>query len=172
MAGGKRGIAGKGTDLRERKAEGQRLTRRALLKRLGLGTAAAVGLTYVQPSLGSIGVSKAFAQGRYGPTPTPTPTPTPGQPYITPTSGGPGSPFTIYDPGGRIMPYDIVVFYPAGTDPALGNLAANVAVSADGKTLTGYVAPAALIATPHYVAVRPSLTDPSRFNDLAFLVTA
>ena len=43
-----------------------------MLRRLGVGTAAAVGLSYVKPSLLTVGVSKAYANGIYG-TPTPTP---------------------------------------------------------------------------------------------------
>jgi len=51
------------------KRGGRLVTRRALLRRLGVGTAAAVGLSYVKPSLLTVGVSKAYANGIYDGTP-------------------------------------------------------------------------------------------------------
>jgi hypothetical protein len=93
-------------------------------------------------------------------------------PTISPTSGAPNSTFTIYDPLGRMQPGDTAVFYMEGSDPMLGQPALNVVVSADGKTLTGYVSAGCPPQTPHYVTVRPAIDLPARFNDLAFFVTA
>jgi len=84
MATREQGIAGKGTGPRESKGESGRLTRRALLRRLGLGTAAVVGLSYVKPSLLNVTVAEANDVGRYEPTPTPTPTPPPPGAGLTP----------------------------------------------------------------------------------------
>jgi len=73
-------MPGRGTGPGGPKRGGGLFTRRALLRRLGVGTAAAVGLSYVKPSLLTVGVSKAYAQSIYDGTPTPPPTPTPTPP--------------------------------------------------------------------------------------------
>ena len=93
-------------------------------------------------------------------------------PWIVPTSGAPGSAFTIYDPEGRMQAGDVAVFYVEATDPVLGSPAINVVVSADGTQLTGNVNPGAAPQTPHFVTVRPAIDWPARFNDFAFIVTA
>ncbi len=90
---------------------------------------------------------------------------------ITPTSGAPGSTFTIYDPLGRMQPGDVAVFYLPGTDPAMGTNAPNTVVSADGKTMTGYVPASASPQTEYGISVRPSITLTARFNDILFIVT-
>lgn len=97
--------------------------------------------------------------------------PEPIEPYITPTSGIPGSTFTIYDPAGSMRPGDVAMFYLEGTDPVLGQNPTNLDVSPDGKTMTGNVPITLTQGAQHYVAVRPTSTDPSRFGDLAFFVT-
>ncbi len=66
---------GRGTGPGGPKRGGGLFTRRALLRRLGMGTAAAVGLSYVRPSLLTVAVSKAYANGVYAPPPPPPPPP-------------------------------------------------------------------------------------------------
>ncbi|HWR26701.1 MAG TPA: hypothetical protein VN316_02375, partial [candidate division Zixibacteria bacterium] len=95
----------------------------------------------------------------------------PVQPSISPTSGAPGSQFTITDPQGRMVAGDVALFYVEGTDPLMGTAAATVTVSADGTTLSASVPTGLSPNVQHYVSVRPSMTLPGRFNDLAFFVT-
>ncbi len=92
-------------------------------------------------------------------------------PYVTPTSGAPGSQFTIYDPEGRMQQGDLAVFYVEGGDPTYGNPAENVVISSDGKIMTGNVPGGAVRATQHYVSIRPTLNSPSRFSDFSYYVT-
>jgi len=82
MAGSERETPGRGTGPSEPKLGGNRFTRRALLRRLGVATAA-VGLSYVKPSLLTMAVPKLYANTIYG-TPTPTPTPPPPPAGLTP----------------------------------------------------------------------------------------
>ena len=81
MANCERETPGRGTGPGGPKRGGGLLTRRALLRRLGVGTAAAVGLSYLKPSLLTVGVSKAYANVIYA---TPTPTPPPPDCGLTP----------------------------------------------------------------------------------------
>lgn len=93
-----------------------------------------------------------------------------GPPSIEPASGSVGTDFTISDPQGRIQNGDLALFYVQGGDPATGTLAENISVP-DSTTLNGRV-PAGLVGNiTYYVAVRPSPTEPSRFDDLPFSVS-
>ena len=84
MGSCERETPGRGTGPSEPKRGGNHLTRRALLRRLGVATAA-VGLSYARPSLLTVGVPKLYANSVYGtPTPTPTPTPPPPDCGLTP----------------------------------------------------------------------------------------
>lgn len=92
-------------------------------------------------------------------------------PSISPSSGAPGSPFTITDPQGRMEPGDVVMFYLDGTSPAAGFLATNVTINIDGGTCTGEIPRNCVPQTQYLVSVRAALAQPARFGDLAFLVT-
>jgi len=86
-------------------------------------------------------------------------------PYITPTSGDVGTPFTITDPQGRMQPGDECALYLEGTPPDSGTLVRNPVISQDGSTLTGTIPQ--IDPGNYYVTVRLPGGDP-RFNDLAF----
>jgi len=91
----------------------------------------------------------------------------PSVPFIEPTSGIVGQPFTITDPQGRIFAGDVAVFYEEGTDPGAGTIASNNIVNPDG-TLTGNVP--GISGGDFFVNVRPSAGGDSRFADLSFTV--
>jgi hypothetical protein len=92
-------------------------------------------------------------------------------PAISPSAGPAGTAFTIVDPLGRIEADDAVLFYSEGADPAAdGRPAENVAVSADGRILTGNSPGGLGPGDQHYVAVRDSPSDVSKFGDLPFMV--
>ncbi len=94
-----------------------------------------------------------------------------GSPSISPSSGAPGSLFTITDPQGRMEPGDVAVFYLVGTSPAMGSLATNVTISNDGTTCTGEVPRNCDPQTNYLVSVRVALDQLARFVDLGFFVT-
>ncbi len=89
---------------------------------------------------------------------------------ISPAQGPVGTSFTISDPEARIESGDRAIFYQEGTDPEFGVQADEIAVSADGMTLSARVPSAP--SAQYFIAVRPSATLPSRFGDLPFFVTA
>lgn len=95
----------------------------------------------------------------------------PEPPSIQPDIGAWETAFTITDPLGRIQEGDLAVFYADGSAPSIDRVADNIYISADGMTLTGTVPYAAEDGVQNFVAVRPSLTDSSRFGDLMFFVT-
>ncbi|HUF49872.1 MAG TPA: hypothetical protein VMN60_03505 [Longimicrobiales bacterium] len=96
----------------------------------------------------------------------------PTEPSIAPSSGTIGTSFTITDPQGRIMPGDMVFLYIEGGDPvATARVADAITVGADGTTISAQVPDNVLTEAQHFVSVRPSLIDASRFSDLPFFVT-
>lgn len=95
----------------------------------------------------------------------------PEPPSIQPDIGAWGTAFTITDPLGRIHAGDYALFYAEGSAPSIDRAADNIYISADGMTLTGTVPYAAEDGVQNFVAVRPSVTDSSRFGDLPFFVT-
>jgi hypothetical protein len=91
-------------------------------------------------------------------------------PSIEPESGSVGTDFKITDPQGRIQSGDLALFYTQGSDPALGTPAENVSVPGS-TTLNGRVPSSLIGGITYYVAVRPTPTSPSRFDDLPFTVS-
>lgn len=90
------------------------------------------------------------------------------EPVIEPTAGPLGTQFTITDPQGRIQQGSLALFYTLGQDPADGANAENIEIL-DPNTLRGIV-PQTLQRVEHLVAVRPSRTSASYFDDVLFMV--
>lgn len=91
-------------------------------------------------------------------------------PSISPTSGSPGTPFTLYDPQGRMATAQLVVFTPFGQSFDNGALVIGPVFSADGTTVSGRV-PATAEPAPSLVTVHQvSQLDPPLFNGLAYTV--
>lgn len=91
------------------------------------------------------------------------------QPSIAPTSGGPGTPFTLTDPQGRMAIATVVVFTPSGQSVDSGSAVIDPVFSSDGTTVTGRVPaaePAPSLVTVHYV----SKLDVPAFNGVVFIV--
>jgi hypothetical protein len=91
-------------------------------------------------------------------------------PSIEPTTGAPGTSFTIRDEQGRMLGATIIVFFPEGAGPNDGQLVSDVSISTDGKTATGTV-PRNLGSTLHFVTIHVgTLDDRPVFEALAFQV--
>lgn len=93
----------------------------------------------------------------------------PGEPSINPSRGGPGTPFIIADPQGRLGFAQQVVFVEFGGSPELGTPVDNIFVTADGTELIGQV-PATVTGGQEFVCV---LSEPAfgfpLFSCLPFL---
>jgi hypothetical protein len=97
-------------------------------------------------------------------TPTATPTQTP---QVQPSSGPVGTPFTIFDPQGRIEATDICVIYPDGAAPEIGTQVSVIIV--DGTTVLGTI-PVSIAPGSYLLTIRPSASEPAKFADLPFQV--
>jgi hypothetical protein len=91
------------------------------------------------------------------------------QPYIEPTSGIVGTSFTIYDPQGRMIFADRIIFSPLGEPPEQGYYVSDALFSEDGTTATGTI-PSPLFPGTYYITVHQGdpLINPPLFTSIAF----
>lgn len=90
----------------------------------------------------------------------------PAEPMVTPASGAAGTPFTIYDPLGRIQVGSVAMFHMLGQDPATGINAEGIVV-VDRWTLTG-IAPGGCLGGRYLISVQSNIVAPPYFEDLVF----